>query len=182
MSLLKKIKKNHEDKILAKAKLIEEKRALEQQTKLQELEARKKYVEELLNSPIEKDYIVMLRHYIRDNNDIILYGEYDYFLCPKICRDIRYGETITVIKITGSNLGDKYKMYRPGFMGSLNVELLDRNGRYWEGNPLKDFYIPLDCATIRQLNEYATAKNIERKEKYEEKVAKTNQVREQFFK
>ena len=80
-----------------------------------------------------------------------------------------------------SNLGDKYTMYGHGYSIS-SIALWDRNGRYWEGSTIDKLYIPEECKTIRQLNDLATAKNLEWKQEYEAEVAKTKQVREQFFK
>ena len=186
MGLFDIIKQKREAKVLDKSKQIEEQnparkeeRLKQEQTTQQQFEGRKKDLQSLLNLPIEQDYIVKLHRYIRDGYDHILYGEYDYFLCVERT-DFGYGDEIEVIKITGKNLGDRYIMNGHGHSVS-SIELWDRNGKYWEGRQ-GQCHIPDHCRTIRHLNNYATAKNKQRKQEYEEKSQKTIQAGEMFFK
>lgn len=191
MKRFEQIREKHEDRILAKAKSIEEKRlheeqarqeaiARKEQARQEAIERKQKYVEKLLNSPIEKDYIARLHYYVRDNQGDIMYGIYDYFLCSVRRLDFGYGDDMTVVKITGDNIGEKYTMYGHGYSIS-SLELYDKEGRFWEGKTTGDLYIPSDCKTIRELNDYTNKNNVKSKKEYEQKVANTVRVREEFL-
>ena len=175
MRLFEIIKQKCEESILAKAQKIEE----ERQAKL---DKEKQRIENLLNSSVpNKDYIVELHYYVIDDYANILYGVYDYYLCNIRKYDFGYGDKTEVIKITGDNFGDKYTMYGHGYSIS-SIELYDKKGILWEGETTDTIYIPEGVKTIRDLNNYAKIQNDERKEKYEEKKLKTQQINEKFFK
>ena len=181
MKLFEQIRKKHEERTLAKAHKLEEERLREEQAKQEVIERKQEYVEKLLNSPIEEDYIVELHRYQRDNQGNTMYSVYDYFLCSVRVVDFGYGDAITVVKITGDNIGEKYTMYGHGASIS-SLELYDKEGRFWEGRKTDNLYILSDCKTIRELNEHANKANAGWKKEYEQKVANTKRVREEFFK
>jgi len=192
MRFIEKLREKHEDKILAKAKMIEEKRLIQEQARQAEIakqeqdrqaeiERKEQEIQKILNSEIPKDYVVCLHRFVRDSQRNILYWVSDYFLSNVILDNFYYGDEATVIKITGDNLGDKYTMYtQDHFRG---VELWDKDGKFWEGSVLYNFqFIPLNCKTIRELNDYANKNNAKRKAEYEQNKLNTHRVNETFFK
>ena len=169
MGLLKTIRERHEERILAKAKRIEDEKAKQEQTKQAEIEQREQYIESILDLQIKKDYIVRLGRFIRDKKGWILYREYDYFLCETKKENLNYDCEMKVLKITGNNLGDKYTM-------RLNtkfncIELKDRDRVLWAGYKNGEVYIPSNCTTIRDLKVYAKDYNNEQKEEFAEQLA-----------
>ncbi len=180
MRIFETIRKNREERAIAKALKIEEENKRREQLRQEEIKEKQEFIAKLLDAEVEKNYIVELHHYVVDTQGNSLYGVYDYFLCSSNILDFGYGDAIEAIKITGNNFGDKYVMYGHGYSIS-SIELTDRRGIRWEGRN-KSPYIPSDCKTIRELNEYANKENIARKQKYEQKVADTQRVNNKFFK
>jgi len=168
MGLFETIKKNHEDRIFAKAKRIEDERAKQEQARQAEIEQREQYIEFILGFQVKKDYIVRLGHFVRDSRGLVLYREYDYFLCETKKENLHCGCKMRVLKITGNNFGDKYIMQVNSKFNC--IELKDRDGVLWVGRRNYEVYVPLNCTTIQDLKVYANDYNNEQKIKYAEKV------------
>ena len=197
MRFIEKLREKHEDKILAKAKIIEEKRLIQEQVRQAEIEVKEKEIQKLLNSSIPKDFVIELCRKVEDKNGRFMYRQYDYFLSDVAITDMGYRDVSNIIKITGDNIGLKAQLevWSPPFLPSLTHCVLIHPDKYleevttedeWEGDVGKNAYIPDVCITISNLNNYANRENEKRKREYEQKVLTRQQkeqtIQNQFFK
>ena len=187
MRFFEKIREKHEDKILAKAKTIEEKRLIQEQARQAEIEHKEQEIQKLLNSSIPKEFVIELHRSVEDENGRFMYIQYDYFLCDKRIRDLYYGDRCKAIKVTGSHLGEKFDLSLTS-LSSLTTCELYINCECWEGDIAVDLSleIPDNCFTIADLNNYANVNNQKIKREYEQKVLTRQQkeqtIQNQFFK
>ena len=186
--LFEKIKKKHEDKLIAKAKELEAERLKQEEEMLAKVNEREEYIKKLLNSKVPTDFILRLRHEILDKNGKFKHYIYDYFLCDTKREDLKYGDRFQAIKVSGNNFGKKFdlQVYSSSYSLSLTeVQLNDVCG-YWVGDIRAGQSIPTECDTIAELNDFANQYNATIKQEYEEKVEKRRQeeqqIQNQFFK
>jgi hypothetical protein len=180
MGLIEMFKQKYEEVQIDKANAIAEKKARIEELEIKQQQEKQAQLNKLLDMPIEKERVIQLHHYIRTKHGHILYGIYDYFLCVNTKREFGYGETMEIIKITGSNLGEGYVVC-PNGQFATSIVLKDKDGLVWEGNNATAQYIPATCKTIRDLNNYANKQNEGTKKEYKEKMTKIQYVNNDEF-
>jgi hypothetical protein len=177
MSLLKKIIKNYEDKQFAKyQKEAEERARLEQQ--------KQERIENLLNSDIPKEYVLTLINNIEDSTGYIKYHVYDYFLCNVRPADMKLLGQYTAIKISGDDFGEECKFcVEPTncFQTNGGRIMFDINGRIWYGDKSIPAFIPEQCKTIDDLNQYASKVNEKIRKEYVTRVLRNKDINNRFF-
>ena len=177
MSLFEKIKKNHEDKILAKAKLIEAERQAEQerlrkeqekleaerkiqeeQRKLEEEQRKEKLKEErekILAMKAPRSYIVECKSertkYVGDKK--YKYQRNDYFLCDTPRSDLKrpYSQ-YKFKKISGEDFGEVFTSVEDG-----EIKIVDLQGRSYTKVDSTDLALISDgfgAYTIQDFNGY----------------------------
>ena len=157
-------------------KIAEERARLEQQ--------KQEKNERLLHMDIPEGYVLTLINNVEDSTGYVKYHIYDYFLCNETPENMRLFGQYTAIKISGDDFGEECKFcVEPTncFQNNGGRIILDINGRIWHGDKSIPSFIPTQCKTIEELNEYASKVNEKERKEYVARVLRTQDVNNKFF-
>lgn len=182
MKLFEQICKKYEENLFAKAQKKEEEKQRREQ-------ARQNYIEELLNSTVEEQFLLELSCDFYNTKGKYTYSTYDYFISDTNRNELKYGDKFTVTKISGGNIGGKFTA-TVGKMSSLSMARAISNIKaYVDGAKLQGFtedvsYIPAKFKTeegfsVRELNNYANQQNNKRREDYAQNKLKMQQLEQE---
>ncbi len=182
MKLFEQIRKKYEGRLLAKEQKRQEEIKRQQQEK-------QNYIEELLNSTVEEQFLLELSCDFYNTKGKYTYSTYDYFISDTKRNELKYGDRFTITKISGGNIGGKFTA-TVGKMSSLSMARATSNIKaYVDGAKLQGFtedvpYIPAKCKTeegvsVRELNIYADQQNNKRREDYAQNKLKMQQLEQE---